>query len=66
MRTFDEKIYQKADKSYLVWVAVEARKKEIYKRMKQTAKERSTLSEKEKDAISNMIDKAIAETGDDE
>jgi hypothetical protein len=34
--------------------------------MKQTAKERSTLSEKEKDAISNMIDKAIAETGDDE
>lgn len=66
MRTFDEKIYQKADKSYLVWVAVEARKKEIYKRMKQTAKERSTLSEKEKDAITNMIDKAIAETGDDE
>ena len=64
MRTFDEKVFMKTDKSYQVWVAVEARKKEIYKRMKQTAKERSTLSEKEKIAISEMIDKAITETGD--
>lgn len=64
MRTFDEKIFMKPDKTYVVWVAVEARKKEIYKRMKQQAKERSTLSEKEKKAIDEMIDKAIAETGD--
>ncbi len=64
MRTFDEKIYSMPNKSYQVWVAVEARKKEIYKRMKQTAKERSSLSEKEKAAITEMIEKAIEETGD--
>jgi hypothetical protein len=64
MRTFDEKIYSMPNKSYQVWVAVEARKKEIYKRMKQTAKERSSLSEKEKAAIAEMIEKAIEETGD--
>ncbi len=64
MRTFDEKVFMKTDKSYQVWVAVEARKKDIYKRMKQTAKERSTLSEKEKIAIAEMIDKAIEDTGD--
>jgi hypothetical protein len=64
MRTFDEKIYSMPNKSYQVWVAVEARKKEIYNRMKQTAKERSSLSEKEKAAIAEMIEKAIEETGD--
>lgn len=64
MRTFDEKVFMKADKSYVVWVAVEARKKEIYKRMKQNAKARASLSEAEKKAIEEMIDKAIEDTGD--
>ncbi len=66
MRTFDEKVFMKPDKSYQVWVAVEARKKEIYKRIKQNAKARATLSEAEKKAIDEMIDKAIDETGDTE
>jgi hypothetical protein len=47
-------------------VAVEARKKEIYKRIKQNAKARATLSDAEKKAIDEMIDKAIDETGDTE
>jgi hydroxymethylglutaryl-CoA reductase len=64
MRTFDEKIFMKPDKSYQVWVAVEARKKEIYKRMKLNAKAKSSLSEAEKKAIDVMIDKAIEDTGD--
>jgi hypothetical protein len=63
---FDEKIYQKQNKDYLVWVAVEARKKDIYKNLKKIALERNTLSEKEKKAIAEMIDKSIADLQDND
>lgn len=62
----NEKIYQKADKSYLVWVALELRKKEMYKQLKKKAKESNTLSDKEKKAIEEMIDKSIEELQDND
>jgi predicted RNase H-like nuclease (RuvC/YqgF family) len=60
----EEKIFIKTDKTYQVWIAMELRKKEMYKRMKQMAKEKNTLSALEKKAIEEMIDKSIAELDD--
>ncbi len=61
---FDEKVFQKTDNTYQVWVAMELRKKEMYKKLKEQALAKNTLSEKEKAAIAEMIDKSIAELDD--
>ncbi|MDZ4668925.1 MAG: hypothetical protein SGJ00_13750 [bacterium] len=60
----DEKIYQKKDNTYQVWVAMELRKKEMYKKLKEQALLKNTLSESEKKAISEMIEKSITELDD--
>lgn len=62
----DEKVYQKQDRTYLVWVAMELRKREMYKQLKKKARESNTLSDKEKKIIEEMIDKNIAELDDNE
>jgi hypothetical protein len=62
----DEKVFQKTDNTYQVWVAMELRKKEMYKKLKEQALAKNTLSEKEKKAISEMIDKSISELDDNE
>lgn len=60
----DQKTFQKPDKTYQVWIAMELRKREMYKRLKQKAKESNTLSDKEKKAIEEMIDKNLEEIDD--
>lgn len=60
----EEKTFIKTDKTYQVWIAMELRKKEMYKRMKQLAKQKNTLSDSEKKAIEEMIDKSIADLDD--
>jgi len=60
----NEKTFQKTDKTYQVWVAMELRKREMYKQLKQLAKEKNTLSDKEKKAIEKMLDKKIEELDD--
>lgn len=62
----DEKVFQKSDNTYQVWVAMELRKREMYKKLKEQALAKNTLSEKEKKAISEMIDKSISELDDNE
>jgi hypothetical protein len=66
VQTIDEKIYQNTQKNYVTWVALEARKKTIYKKLKEQAKLRQSLSEKDKATIEKMIDEAIVELGDNE
>jgi hypothetical protein len=66
VQTIDEKIFQNEQKNYVTWVALEARKKTIYKRLKQQAKQRQSLSEKDKATIEKMIDEAIKELEDGE
>lgn len=57
----DEKIYQQSNKNYLVWVAMELRKREMYQQLKKRAKEAYTLSDKEKEALEKIIDKKLEE-----
>jgi len=66
VQTIDEKIYQNNKKNYITWVALEARKKTIYKKLKEQAKMRQSLSDKDKTIIEKMIDEAIKDLEDDE
>ena len=61
---FDQKTYQKQDKNYISYVAMEARKKTIYAKIKERATLQKSLSEKDKAEISKMIDKAIVDLDD--
>lgn len=64
VQTIDEKVYQNDQKNYVTWVALEARKKTIYKKLKEQAKMRQSLSEKDKAVIEQMIDSAIKDLED--
>lgn len=64
VQTIDEKVYQKPNQNYITWVALEARKKTIYNKLKEQAKLRQTLSDKEKESVEKMIDEAIKELND--
>jgi hypothetical protein len=66
VQTVDEKVYQNDKKNYVTWVALEARKKTIYKKLKEQAKMRQSLSEKDKAVIEQMIDSAIKDLEDEE
>jgi hypothetical protein len=61
-----EKVYQQTDKSYQVWVAMEIRKRELYKRLKQQAELDGKLSKEQRNAITEMIDKQIEALDDKE
>lgn len=64
VQTIDEKIFQKPNRNYETWVALEARKKTIYKKLKEQAKRNAALSEKDKAVIEKMIDQAIEDLDD--
>jgi hypothetical protein len=59
-----EKVYQQKDKTYQVWVAMELRKRELYKRIKQQAQTDKKLSDSQRKAVAEMIDKQIEELDD--
>lgn len=60
----DEKTFQKTDGSYITYIALEARKKTTYKKLKEIAKQRTTLSDKDKKYIEEMLDSAIKDLDD--
>lgn len=64
--TIDEKTFQKSDGTYITYLALEARKKTTYKKLKEIAKQRTTLSDKDKKYIEDMIDSAIKDLDDGE
>jgi len=61
-----EKVFQQKDKTYQVWVAMELRKRELYKRLKQQAQLDQKLSDAQRKAVSEMIDKQIEDLNDKE
>lgn len=66
IQTIDEKTYQKTDKTYITYVAFEARKKTVYKKLKEIAMQKQSLSDKDKKQVQEMIDKAIKDLDDGE
>ncbi len=67
VQTIDEKVYQNpTNKRYTTWVALEARKKNVYKKLKEIANTRTSLSDKDKAYISKMMDEAIKELNDND
>ncbi len=66
VQIINEKVYQNDKKNYVTWVALEARKKTIYKKLKEQAKLRQSLSDKDKAVIEQMIDSAIKDLEDEE
>ena len=65
VQVIDEKVYQKDQgKTYVTWVAIEARKRRVYMKLKEIANTRTSLSDADKAYISKMMDEAIRETGD--
>lgn len=61
---FDTKTYTTKDKRYVTYIALEARKKSVYKKLREIAQTRATLSEADKKYISDMLDKAIKDLHD--
>ena len=59
-----EKVYQQKDKTYQVWVAMELRKRELYKRIKQQAQADKKLSDSQRKAVAEIVDKQIEELDD--
>jgi hypothetical protein len=67
VQTIDEKVYQNnTNKHYTTWVALEARKRTVYKKLKEIANTRTSLSEKDKVYITKMMDEAIKDLNDNE
>ncbi|MFA6259947.1 MAG: hypothetical protein WC760_00625 [Bacteroidia bacterium] len=64
IQTIDERVFQNGQRNYVTWVALEARKKTIYNKLKEQAKLRQSLSDKDKATIEKMIDQAIADLDD--
>jgi hypothetical protein len=65
VQTIDTKTYQKKDKNYVTYVALEARKKTVYKKLKEIALQKQSLSDKDKKYIQEMMDKTIKDLNDD-
>ena len=59
-----EKVFQQKDKTYQVWIAMELRKRELYKRLKQQAQLDKKLSDAQRKAVGEMIDKQIEDLDD--
>jgi hypothetical protein len=59
-----EKVFQQKDKTYQVWIAMELRKRELYKRLKQQEQSDKKLSDAQIKAVSEMIDKQIDDLDD--
>jgi len=66
VQTIDEKTFQKSDHTYITYVALEARKKTIYKKLKEISLAQKSLSEKDKKQVQEMIDKAVKNLDDGE
>jgi hypothetical protein len=64
VQTIDEKTYQKKDRNYITYVALEARKKTVYKKLKEIALQRQSLSDKDKKYIQEMMDQTIKNLND--
>ncbi len=66
VQTIDSKTFQKSDRTYVSYVALEARKKTLYKKLKEIAAQKTSLSDKDKKYIQEMMDKAIKNLDDGE
>lgn len=67
VRTIDEKTFQQTgNKHYVTWVALEARKRDVYKQLKAIAASKPGLSDKDKAYIKHLMDDALAELKDDQ
>ena len=67
LQLIDQKVFQNdKNKNYVTWVAIEARKKTVYNKLKEIANTRASLSDKDKAYISNMLDNAIKDLDDNE
>jgi hypothetical protein len=64
VQTIDSKVYQAKNKNYITYVALEARKKTVYKRLKEIAMANTSLSEKDKAQVQKMIDASIQNLND--
>jgi hypothetical protein len=66
-QVFDSRTFISKDKrTYTTYIAMEARKKVVYRKLKEIAQSRTSLSQTDRDYISRMIDEAIKETEDDD
>jgi cell division protein FtsB len=59
-----DKTYKNGKGNYESYVALEARKKAVYKRLKEVSMQNKSLSEKDKELVQQMIDKAIQDCDD--
>lgn len=67
VRVVEEKTYMAMhNHHYITWVAMEARKRDVYKRLKELAAARSTLSDKDKAYLKHMLDEALKELPDED
>jgi hypothetical protein len=64
VQMIDEKTYTNKAKNYVTYVALEARKKTVYQKLKEIALQKQSLSDKDKKYIQEMMDKAIKDIGD--
>lgn len=63
---FDTRTFQTKDKKYVIYVALESRKKVVYQKLKEIAQTRSSLSEADRKYIQQMLDKTIQDLGDND
>jgi len=61
-----EKVYQNKSNNFVTFIALEARKRQVYKKLKEIAKLRNTLSEKDKEYIQDMLNNAIKDLDDND
>ena len=61
-----DKVFQKEDNTYVSYVALEARKKTVFKKLKEIASLTTSLNDKDKQIIKEMIDKSIKDLDDGE
>ena len=66
VQIIDSKTFQKTDRTYISYVALEARKKTLYKKLKEISAQKTSLSDKDKKYIQEMMDKAIKNLDDGE
>jgi len=66
VQMIDSKTFQKSDRTYICYVALEARKKTLYKKLKEIAAQKTSLSDKDKKYIQEMMEKAIKNLDDGE
>lgn len=66
-QVFDSRTFVSKDtKRYTTYVAMEARKRTVYRKLKEITQTSTSLSEADRANISRMIDEAIKDTGDED